>query len=89
MTGEPDERLRIDDPALRWRSRRGLLELELLLRGFVDARLTSLSHVEKQDYARLLERDDCDIYDWLMGRGEPDDPALVAIVRTVRAATAR
>jgi antitoxin CptB len=88
VNGEPDGSLRIDDAALRWRSRRGLLELELLLRPFVGARLASLSPGEKRDYARLLEHDDCDIYDWLMGRDEPDDAALVAIVRSVRAASA-
>jgi antitoxin CptB len=86
MNDESDARLRIDDAALRWRSRRGLLELELLLRPFVSTRLESLSVEEKHDYARLLEHDDCDIYDWLMDRDEPDDQALLAMVRQVRAA---
>ena len=89
MSEESDERLRTDDAALRWRSRRGLLELELLLRPFVSTRLASLSVAEKHHYARLLEHDDCDIYDWLMDRDAPEDPQLVDMVRAVRAANIR
>lgn len=79
----------IHDQALRWRSRRGLLELELLLLPFVDAQLASLSVPEKQCYARLLEHDDCDIFDWLQGRSDPDDLELVELVEAIRLANRR
>lgn len=78
----PDTR----DPALRWRSRRGLLELELLLLPFVRKRLASLSAADKALYARLLEHDDCDIFDWIQARAAPDDPELVDLVAAIRAA---
>lgn len=73
---------------LRWRSRRGMLELELALAPFVERRLGRLSQREQALYAHLLEHDDWDIYDWVQGRREPADDALAAIVRAVRDALA-
>lgn len=68
---------------LRWRSRRGLLELELLLRPFVDKRAAMLDVGALDDYERLLEFDDMDVHEWLMGRCAP--PAeLDAIVAEIR-----
>ncbi|HEX7035769.1 MAG TPA: succinate dehydrogenase assembly factor 2 [Pseudomonadales bacterium] len=69
---------------LEWRSRRGMLELELALAPFVAKRLGSLSAGERASYARLLEHDDWDIFDWVQGRSVPDDPELAAIVRQIR-----
>jgi len=47
-----------DRQRLRWRSRRGLLELELLLRPYVEAELAGLGAEDVRAYDRLLERDD-------------------------------
>lgn len=82
------EDVRFANQALRWRSRRGLLELELLLQRFVAARLESLTDAQRRDYARLLEYDDCDLFDWIQARGLPDDPALAELVLAIRAANA-
>jgi antitoxin CptB len=60
----------------RWRSRRGLLELELLLKPFVDGGFMALSEPLKQDYERLLDHDDMDAHEWLLARAEP--PAELA-----------
>ncbi len=54
----------------RWRSRRGLLELELLLQPFVDGGFARLSDAGKSDYERLLEHDDMDVHEWLLARAE-------------------
>ena len=51
---------------LRWRSRRGLLELELLLLPFAQQRLTELASPSSSTImSRLLGCEDLDIYDWL------------------------
>ena len=71
-------------PPLRWRSRRGLLELELLLLPFVDACVTNMTRVSLQQYERMLDQDDLDIYDWLMGRGNPPEGDLLEIVAQFR-----
>ena len=76
----------VSDAALRWRSRRGLLELELMLKPFVERRLGSLDRDHRDRYAALLEHDDCDLYDWLQGRAEPPDPAIAALLEIIRAA---
>ncbi len=68
----------------RWRSRRGLLELELLLKPFVDGGFPALSEPLKQDYERLLDYDDMDAHEWLLARAEPpaDLKDLVQEIRT-------
>lgn len=80
-----------DDPShreqngrLRWRSRRGMLELELALAPFVARRLESLPPRDAEAYARLLEHDDWDIFEWVQGHGSPHDPELAAIVAEIR-----
>jgi antitoxin CptB len=69
---------------LRWRSRRGLLELELLLLPFASDRLDQLSVDKLQAYERLLECEDLDIYDWLQQRSIPADASLIEIIAAVR-----
>ncbi len=44
---------------LRWRSRRGMLELELVLAPFVAARLDGLSAADQALFEKLLDHDDC------------------------------
>ena len=77
------------DKSLRWRSRRGMLELELALAPFVQTCLDTLPAADRKRYAGLLEHDDWDIYDWIQGRSEPADPELAAIVALIRSADAR
>jgi len=69
---------------LRWRSRRGLLELELLLLPFAAERLEQLGSDDLRSYERLLGCEDLDIYDWLQQRCTPQDPDLVEIVAAIR-----
>lgn len=71
---------------LQWRSRRGMLELELALAPFVQRRLQGLCAEDRDHYARLLEHDDWDIFDWMQGRADPPDPALAAIIAEIRSA---
>jgi len=79
-------------PALRqralWRSRRGMLELELLLLPFVRDAFADLPPPAQAAYHRLLEFDDWDVFDWLQGRAavpEDDaDPAIVDIIARIR-----
>lgn len=68
-----------------WRSRRGLLELDLLLPPFVKARFDSLSGKQVSALQRLLDCEDQDIWDWFQQRATPDDAELLAIVELVRA----
>ena len=69
---------------LRWRSRRGMAEVEQRLIPFFDRRFRRLSPQDQEAYARLLEADDWEIQDWLQGRSEPAAPSLARIVSLIR-----
>jgi antitoxin CptB len=59
---------------LRWKCRRGMLELDAWLDGFVDAIYPALDAGQRDCLARLLDEEDPDLYDWICGRGSP--PAI-------------
>ena len=69
---------------LRWRSRRGMAEVELQLLPFFEQCFLRLPRKDQEAYARLLEADDWQINDWLRGGCAPDDPSLSGIVRRIR-----
>ena len=69
---------------LRWRSRRGLLEMDLILQQFLDQHLTTLTAAEVRAYDALLELPDNDFLDLAMGRKGPDDAALVPVLEKIR-----
>lgn len=68
---------------LRWRSRRGMLELDLLLLPFFDEVFSELESDEQQAFIKLLEQDDPDLLEWFSRKGESDDPALAALVEKI------
>jgi antitoxin CptB len=71
---------------LRWRCRRGLLENDLILDRFMEARGSELSDDEIAGLDRLLRLSDSELWDLLAGRAEPDDAALTPLVAALRAA---
>ncbi len=66
-----------DDPArrtrLRWRSRRGLLENDLILSRFLDAHELSLTDDDVDAFTKLMELPDNDLMGLLLGQNEPVD----------------
>jgi antitoxin CptB len=82
-----DEMIQRDTERQRcyWRSRRGLLELDLLLPPFVESRFDALSRAHQLALQCLLECEDQDIWDWYQRRSVPVDPALGEIIEFVRA----
>jgi antitoxin CptB len=82
------------DPAnrarLRWRSRRGLLENDLILTRFLDAHETGLSDEEVDALTRLLDLADNPLMDLILARTEPegeiDLPHVRALLARLRAA---
>ena len=71
MDGKNDAAARVDCERVRWRSRRGMLELDLLLVGFADKRYLTLPKRLQADYRALLECDDWVVLDWLRERKPP------------------
>ena len=69
---------------LRWRCRRGMLENDLILTRFLDARGDSLEEREVAGLHRLLGLADGELWDLLCGRAEPQDATLREIVALLR-----
>lgn len=87
-----DERLN----KLRYRAwRRGFSEADLILGAFADRRSASLTPAQLDEFEALLDQDDHDLYDWIIGR-RPTPPSfngeVMALIRaslpTVHAARA-
>lgn len=68
---------------LRWRSRRGMLELDLLLLPFVEEVYQDLPKAEQQAYAKLLEHDDPDLLRWFSRQSLPVDDDLRRLVTMI------
>ena len=49
-----------------WNSRRGLLELDILLEGFVKSEYQNLDEDLRLNYQKLLTYDDQVLYDWFL-----------------------
>jgi antitoxin CptB len=73
---------RIAQSRLRWKCRRGLLELDLVLQDFVE------KHLEDNDLPalnELLELQDNELWDIVSGRSDRYDARLGGIVARLRA----
>ena len=68
---------------LRWRSRRGMLELDLLLLPFFDEVFKQLPEAEQAVFVRLLDQDDPDLLQWFSKKGTPDDPELGSLIEKI------
>ena len=68
---------------IRWASRRGMLELDLILVPFVEERFDGLSDEDKRRYIQLLEGEDNDLFAWCLGRDRPSDPDEAAIIALI------
>ena len=70
----------LDYRRLCWHSRRGMLELDLLLMPFVQHHFKALDLEYQLLYKQLLESEDQDLFSWLMLRVDPPDRGLGKIV---------
>ena len=68
----------------KWASRRGLLELDLLLAPFVNEAFNTLDDGLRSDYRELLFQDDQDLMEWIMGRTEVPEPRFARVVLEIR-----
>ena len=69
---------------LAWRSRRGMLELDLMLSRFVSDSIPRLNAQQLILYEKLLENTDPDLFNWLMGYQSPTDKECQEIVTYIR-----
>lgn len=69
---------------LRWRCRRGMLELDLMLNAFLDKGMDDLDKQERSVFQRLLEYSDQTLLELLMERMVPADKETVHVIRKIR-----
>ena len=72
----------VDQHRLKWKCRRGLLELDLVFDRFVP----TLKDEEVPSFNALLDMPDTDLWEIVAGRSEDYDPRFNAIVARLRAA---
>lgn len=73
---------------LRWRCRRGMKELDVLLVRWLERRYVAVDDPTRAVFERLLELPDPDLNAWFLGRARPADPDFAALVDDILA-TAR
>jgi len=74
----------MDRNRLFWASRRGMLELDLVLLPFLEKIYPTLEQEDKERYWRLLDCEDQDMFGWFLRRENPDDTDLLKIVEIIR-----
>jgi antitoxin CptB len=71
---------------IRWRSRRGMLENDLVLTRFLDGKGSTMTEDEVAMLDRLLDLTDNELWDLIAGRREPADATLAPLLEQLRSA---
>jgi len=69
---------------LRWRSRRGLLELDVVLKDFLDRRYPGLTPAEQEAFEQLLTVPDETLLAYVQGKQNPPEKELMKLVTKIR-----
>ena len=75
-----------DRGRLRWKCRRGMLELDLVLLPFLDQHYEQLSEEQKEVFEKLLAEQDPTLQSWFMHHRIPEDSEMAAMVDYIRSA---
>ena len=70
---------------LRWKSRRGMRELDQLFGRYLDREWRQSSATERGVFLRLLETEDDRLWHWFMGHETADDAEIQTLVERIRA----
>ena len=73
----------IDLKSIKWRSRRGMLELDLMLQPFIEKSFDTLDSEQSILYWELLEEEDQSLWRWLLEIEPCPDKykSLISIIR--------
>ena len=73
-----------DKNRLRWRCRRGMRELDLLLVEFLNNGYDNLSNAAQVSFESLLDCTDDQLFRWFTEGGVPKDPKLSGIIARIK-----
>ena len=68
---------------LRWRCRRGMRELDVLLTRYVEEYYPGSTPEEQAAFRSLLDSQDPLLNDYFLGRESPTDPVLCALIERI------
>jgi antitoxin CptB len=69
---------------LRWRCRRGMRELDVMLGRYLDRVWATASPAERDAFLQLVELQDPDLFGYLVGRAAPAEESQRAIIACIR-----
>tara|TARA_B100001971_G_scaffold26239_1_gene20663 strand:+ start:725 stop:982 length:258 start_codon:yes stop_codon:yes gene_type:complete len=75
--------VKTDREKMLWRCRRGIRELDSLLKPFAEDCYDELSPLDKTRLQALLGYQDTQILDWILGREIPDKEGLQSLVDSI------
>ena len=73
-----------EESHLRWLCRRGMKELDVVLTRYLDGRYPVAAEPERQDFRRLLEMPDPDLYSLVMQHAKNQDPRIQNLIESIR-----
>jgi antitoxin CptB len=73
-----------DTARIRWRCRRGIKELDVLMERFTEECLPRLAPGQTPALDRLLDESDLDLLDWIIGRYPPRSPEYLPLLEMLR-----
>ena len=71
---------------VRWRARRGLLELDIVLGHFIETQYLQLDEAGRQAFEALLDMSDNPLWDMISGRLKAASGEQQALLEKIRAA---
>jgi antitoxin CptB len=70
---------------LRWRCRRGMRELDVLLTRYLDEEYRTAAAEQQQAFRRLLDMQDPLMHAYFLGRETPPDAVLASLIARITA----
>ena len=73
-----------EEGRLRWKCRRGMKELDVLLQDYLDKCYAAASEIERRAFVALLEQQDPTLFAYLTGREQPANEEQRRVVDALR-----
>jgi len=77
----------MENARLHWQCRRGMLELDLLLSGFLSSGYALLDQQQQQFFTDLLETPDPELFEYLIGRSVHKEAHVQDVINTIISTT--
>ena len=69
---------------LLWRCRRGIKEMDIILQEFINVSYEQLNDEDKNAFSKLLDEQDLDILNWIIGKDKPANDRLANIINIIK-----